>query len=444
MRIKKLLVLVAAISLMISITACGAKNNTANNAGNNVPAPTTENTPENTTEPEPAPAPVEGAIVPEDGAELFIYDSKDEMAFTNEIVKQFEEKYGVKVKVEELAPPDQVGRLTTDGPSGLAADVLIIPHDHLGNAATSGLLLANDVFGEETTKNNTESSIIASTYDGTLYGYPRAAETTALFYNKSLLPEAPKSFDEVIAFAKTYNDVKNKKYALMWETGNMYFNYPFISSAGGYLFGNNGTNKDDIGLATDGAIEGLKVYQSLVEILPIKSGDINPDIKRGLFNTGDVAMDINGPWELAGYKEALGDNLGVAPVPTVAGKTAITFSGMKIWVVNSFTKYPNAAKLFAEFASSKDAQLLLNEKVGSVPTNLEALESDQIKNDPFVSAFAEQAKNSQPMPSIPEMSNVWSPVNAALPEIWNNKADPKVAMEKAIKQITDLNNGVAE
>lgn len=441
MKLKKLLVLVAATSLMISMSACGSKSNNANSATN---APAATNATESTTPATDEPAADDTAIVPEDGAELFIWESKDEMAFTNEIVKQFEEKYKVKVKVEELAPPDQVGRLTTDGPSGLAADVLIIPHDHLGNAATSGLLLANDVFGEETTKNNTESSIVASTYDGTLYGYPRAAETTALYYNKSLLPEPPKSFEDVIAFAKTYNDVKNKKYALMWETGNLYFNYPFIASSGGYLFGNNGTNKDDIGLAKDGALEGLKVYQSLVDILPIKSGDINADIKRGLFNSGDVAMDINGPWELSGYKEALGDKLGVAPVPTVAGKTAITFSGMKIYVVNSFTKYPNAAKLFANFASDKNAQLLLNEKVGSIPTNLEALDADQIKNDPFVSGFAEQAKNSQPMPSIPEMSNVWSPVNAALPEIWNNKADPKAAMEKAIKQITDLNNGAAE
>ena len=232
MKLKKLLVLVAALSLMISITACGAKTNNANSATN---APAATNATENTTPATDEPAADDTAIVPEDGAELFLWESKDEMAFTNEIVKQFEEKYGVKVKVEELSPPDQVGRLTTDGPSGLAADVLIIPHDHLGNAATSGLLLANDVFAEETIKNNTESSIVASTYDGTLYGYPRAAETTALYYNETITTRTAKSFDDVIAFAKTYNDVKNKKYALMWETGNMYFNYPFIASAGGYL-----------------------------------------------------------------------------------------------------------------------------------------------------------------------------------------------------------------
>ncbi|MNJ49177.1 Maltose/maltodextrin-binding protein precursor [compost metagenome] len=305
------------------------------------------------------------------------------------------------------------------------------------------MILENDVFAEETKKNNTEASIIGATFNGVLYGYPRSAETTALFYNKSLVPEPPKSFDDLLAFGRTFTDKSKKKYALMWEAGNMYFNYPFIASGGGYLFGDNGTNKDDIGLANEGVAESMKVYQSLAEILPVKSGDINPDIKRGLFGAGDVAMDINGPWEVAGYKEALGDNLAIAPIPTVNGKTAITFSGIKIYSVSSFTKYPNAAKLYAQFATTKEAQLLLNETIGSVPTNLEALETDQIKNDPIVSGFAEQAKNSEPMPSIPEMANVWAPVNAAMADIWDNKTDPAAAMEKAITQIKDLNNGLA-
>ncbi len=439
MKFKKALTLVAAVSLVISITACGS-NNGGNNGNANAPANQTENA-GNAGTGDNVPA---DSIVPEDGAELVIWESKEEKVFTEEIAKQFTEKYGVNVKIEEVAPTDQIGKLTQDGPSGLAADVLIVPHDHLGNAATSGLILPNDVFADETTKNNTEASIQGATYDGMLYGYPRAAETMALYYNKSLLPEAPKDFKDVLEFSKTFTDKSKNKYGIMWEVGNMYFNYPFIASTGGYLFGDNGTNPDDIGLANEGALESLKVFQSLKEVLPINSGDINPDIKRSLFNEGDVAMDINGPWELAGYKAALGDNLGLALYPSVNGKTAITFSGIKIWVVNSFTKYPNAAKLFAHFASTKEAQLLLNEKVGAVPTNLEALETDQIKNDPYVSVFAEQAKNSQPMPSIPEMANVWSPVNAALPEIWNNNADPKQAMESAVKQIKELNSGAAE
>lgn len=438
MKFKKLLVLMAALSLVVSITACGSKNN-AGNTGN------TTNTPVNTSQDNKAndAGASQEALVPEEGAELLVWESREEVPFTEKIAQQFEEKYGVKVNIEEVPIPDQKARLITDGPSGLGADVLVIPHDHLGDAVGSGLLLENDSFGEETKSRNTEASTIGMSYDGKLYGYPRAAETSALYYNKSLIAEAPKTFEDVIAFGKTFTDKAKKKYAIMWETGNLYFNYPFIASNGGYLFGNDGTNKDDIGLAKPEALAGLKVFQDLKEILPVPSGDINGDIKRGLFTAGDVAMDITGPWELAAYKEALGENLGVAPVPTVLGKTAITFSGFKGYVVSSFTKYPNAAKLYADFASNKESQLLLNETVGSVPTNLEALEADQIKNDPYIAAFAEQAKNSQPMPSIPEMNNVWGPANAALPEIWNNNADPKAAMENAVKQITDLNNGVA-
>ncbi|RUT31714.1 maltose ABC transporter substrate-binding protein [Paenibacillus zeisoli] len=431
MKIKKLAVLLAAFSMAVSITACGPQK-----ASEQVQTPADSGTAKTT---ETTAATTE--VKPEDGAKLVIWESKDERSFTDEIAKQFTAKYNVPVKVEEVAPTDQVTKLTQDGPSGLAADVVIFPHDNLGRAASANLVLPNDLFAEETAKNNTESSIKGVTYNDVLYGYPRAAETYALYYNKSLVKDAPKTFDDVLAFGKTFTDKAKKKYGIMWETGNMYFNYPFIATTGGYIFGKDGTDKDDIGINSPGAIEGLKVYQSLKAILPVKSGDITPDIKRSLFNSGDVAMDINGPWELAGYKTALGDKLGVAPIPSIGGKPAVSFAGIKAWYVNAYTKYPNASKLFAEFASSKDAQLLLNEKVGSIPTNNEALESDQIKNDPFISAFAEQTKSSQPMPSIPEMGNIWSPVNAALPEIWDNGKDPKATLDKAAQQIKDLNNG---
>ncbi|WP_151735409.1 maltose ABC transporter substrate-binding protein ['Paenibacillus yunnanensis' Narsing Rao et al. 2020] len=444
MKMKKWMMVTAVATMAASLAACGGNNNTANN-GNTEP----------TNAPAESAAPAGNAggentggetaqITPEDGATLVVWESKEERAFTDAIAKEFTEKYNVPVKIEELSPVEQVTKLSQDGPSGLAADVILIPHDNLGRAASAQLLLPNDVFEQETVQNNTEASITGSSYDGMLYGYPRAAETYALYYNKSLVTEAPKSFDEVIEFGKTFTDKAQNKYGIMWEVGNMYFNYPFIASNGGYIFGDNGTNKDDIGINTDGAIQGLSEFVKLKEVLPINSGDINPDIKRSLFNSGDVAMDINGPWELAGYKAALGDNLGLAPLPTIGGKTAISLAGFKIFAVNAYTQYPNAAKLYAEFASSKEAQLKLNELVGSIPTNLEALEDPQIKDDVYVSAFAEQATNSQPMPSIPEMGNVWSPVNAALPEIWDKGADPKTAMDKAAQQIKDLNNGSAQ
>ncbi|ANY72931.1 ABC transporter substrate-binding protein [Paenibacillus ihbetae] len=432
MKMKKILTLAATFTLAFSITACGGNSGTpaAEAPAENPPA--TETPAENTETVE---------LKPEEGAKLIVWESRDERAYTDEIAKEFTEKYGVEVTIEELSPTDQVTKLAQDGPSGLGADIVLFPHDNLGKAVTTNLVLPNDVFEEKTKSSNTEAAIQGVSYDGVLYGYPRAAETYLMYYNKDLVKEVPTTMEEVIEFSKTFTDKNKNKYGFMFETGNLYFAYPFLASNGGYIFGSGGTDVNDIGLNNEGAIKSMEVYASLKEILPVKSGDITPDIKRGLFTSGDLAMDINGPWELGGYKEALGDKLGVAPIPAIGGQPAVSFSGIKAWYVSSFTKYPQAARLFADFATTKEAQLKLSALVGSVPTNIEAQEDDQIKNDEYVSAFTEQFKSSQPMPSVPEMANVWSPVGAALSEIWDNDKDIKETLDKAVTQVKDLNSG---
>ncbi|NMO97424.1 sugar ABC transporter substrate-binding protein [Paenibacillus lemnae] len=438
MKMKKVLTLAAAFTMAFSITACGGGGNTAS-PETPAPAPAPAETAK--TDPPPADAP---EFAPEEGAKLVVWESKDERAYTDEVIKAFTEKYGVEVTLEEMAPTDQLTKLSQDGPSGLAADVVIFPHDQLGRAASSNLVAPNDVFEVETIQANTESAIQGVTYNDTLYGYPRAAETYLMYYNKELIQEAPKSFEEVIEFSEGFTDNAKNKYGVMWETGNLYFTYPFLASNGGYIFGNNGTDVKDIGLNNEGAVKSMEVYQSLNKVLPVKAGDITPDIKRSLFTAGDLAIDINGPWELSAYKEALGDNLGVAPIPTIAGQPAVSLAGIKAWYVNAYTDYPKAARLFANFATNEENQLKLSSLVGSVPTNKAAQESDQIKNDPYVSAFTEQFNSSVPMPSVPQMNNVWSPVGAALTEIWDNNKDIKASLDNAVKQLQELNSGTGE
>lgn len=431
---EKILALISTFTLAL-VTACGGGGGAAQpeSPGNTETPPAQESQGE-TAVPE---------LLPEEGAKLVVWESRDERAYTDAVAKEFTEKYGVEVLVEEVNPTDQLTKLGQDGPAGLAADVVVFPHDSLGKAVTSNLVMPNDFFEEKTRNNNTEAAIQGVSYDGVLYGYPRAAETYLLYYNKELVSEPPTSMEEVIEFSKTFTDKSKNRYGFMFETGNLYFAYPFLASTGGYIYGNGGTDINDIGINSEQTLQSMEVYASLREILPVKSGDITPDIKRGLFTSGDLAMDINGPWELGGYKDALGDNLGVAPIPSIGGQSAVSLSGIKAWYVNSYSQYPQAARLFADFAISKEAQLKLSALVGSVPTNNEAQEDDQIKNDEYISAFTEQFRSSVPMPSIPEMANVWSPVGAALAEIWDNNKDIKETLDKAVSQIKDLNSGGA-
>jgi arabinogalactan oligomer/maltooligosaccharide transport system substrate-binding protein len=378
-------------------------------------------------------------LKPEEGATLVVWEDKEHRAHMEALAKGFTEKYGVPVKVDEVGGGDQINKLINDGPAGVGADVVIFPHDNLGKAVAAGLLLPNDYFEDVTKAENSEASVKAFTFDGVLYGYPRSVETYALFYNKDLIANPPKTFDEVKEFAKTFNG--DGKYALMWEISNFYFAYSFLATPGGYVYGQNGTDPNDIGLNNEGAVAGAKVFQSLKEILPMKSGDATYDVKKGLFTSGKLAMDINGPWTIADYKNA-GINFGAAPLPSIDGKPNVSFSGVKGYAVSAFSQYPNAARLFARYATTKESQLFDFRENGTLPANKEAAADPAVASDPILVGILEQFKNSYPMPAIPEIGNVWNPGQAAMADIWDKGTDPKTALDNAVKQIQEANKAV--
>lgn len=376
-------------------------------------------------------------LQPEDGATLVIWEDKNQRSFIEQRVKKFEEKYGVTVKMEELPPTDQVTKLTTDGPAGLAADVVVFPHDKIGSASEAGLILPNDIFEAETAANTSENALKAVTFKDVLYGYPYSVETYALFYNKALVPEAPKSFDEIIDFAKTFNNTKSNQYALMWELQQFYYNYAFLASQGGYIFGDNGMDSSDLGLNNEGAQKGGEFLQKLkAEVLPLKMGDVNYDIKKGLFSSGKLAMDINGPWTIADYRTA-GIDFGVAPLPAIDGKPMTSFSGVKAYYVNAFTQYPNASKLLAAFLSNEEAQMENFDMNGTLPANKNVAADAKVQEDSINKAFLEQFNNSTPMPSLPAMDSVWGPITSAITDIWDSGKDVKASLDNAVKQIKE-------
>ncbi len=424
-----------AVSMVATMTACGSKSESGSSASpENSTAPSASAAPSASTAPAQSAAP---AITPEAGATLKIWEDKPQQGFLDARLKDFTDKYGVKVTFEELPPTDQVTKLTTDGPAGLGADVVVFPHDQVGRAAQAGLILPNDVFADEVTAANSEKAVKAVTFENILYGYPYNNETYAMFYNKKLFPTPPATFDEIVNFAKTYNDPKNNKYTLMWELQQFYYDFGFLATTGGYVFGSDNTNKDDIGLNNEGAIEGAKFMQSLKStVLPVKTGDVSGDIKNGLFQAGTLALDINGPWRISDYKKA-GVDFGVAPLPSFNGKPMSSFSGVKAYYVNANTKYPNASKLLAEFLSSKESQMKNFEMTGNLPSNKEVAADPKVTGDPITQAFLKQFENSVPMPALAEMASVWGPITSAMTDIWDGGKDVKSSLDNAVTQIKD-------
>lgn len=411
------------VVLAAGLAACSG--NGGNNAGQ---SPTASGTPQ-ASAPSSASADTgeDEALTPEPGAKLKVWEATEQMDYMKEVGAAFEKEYGVPVTFEVVAGGDQGGRLATDGPAKLAADVLTLPHDQIAQAVKAGLLLPNDVFEDETRKTMLETAVAASSYDGVLYGYPKSVETYALFYNKDLFPEAPKTWDEIIKFADSYTDAKQNKYSIMWEFVG-YYSYPFIGTFGGYFFGKDNTDASDIGLNSPGAVEGFKFLQSLKPLLPMNAADVTYDVKTQLFTDGKLALNIDGPWSVSAFKDKV--NFGVAPLPAMPnGKISTSFSGVKSYYVNSYSQYPIAARLFANFAANKENQLKNYEMTGAIPANKEAGEAPAIKDDPITSGFFEQFSHSTPMPGIAEINATWEPLKAAFTSIWD---DPKSDVQKTL------------
>lgn len=375
-------------------------------------------------------------LKPEEGASLVVWESEGaEGEYMKYAAQEFEKKYGVKVKYEAVDHIATAGKLQQDGPAGVGADVISAPHDNLGKLIAAGLIRPNNN-SDRIKKDFIDAAVNGVSMDGTVYGYPTAIETYGLIYNKALIKEAPATYEQIIEFAKTFNNPKEKKYALLWNVGDAYFSYSFLSANGGYVFGKNGTDKNDLGLNNEGAIKGAEFFKSLNSIIPLKQKDANYQLVDGLFSTGKVAMIINGPWALEGYKKA-GIDVGVAKLPTFEGKQPVSFSGIRSLFVSSFTKYPNAAALFADFVTSDEMLLKRFEMTKQLPPVKTLSEKEEIKNDPLVAGFMDQTQFAQPMPSIPQMSLVWDPLAAAFSTIWDGKQEPKAALDKAVQTIKD-------
>lgn len=428
---RSLFLLVAALALVM-LGACGQGG-----ASKGTESSSTPSTPD-TASPSGGTTSTEEEIVPEEGAKLVLWESGGAVGeWAKMVAEEFTKRYGVPVTYEEVSNVDAPEKMKTDGPAGLAADVFSAPHDHLGELVSGGLVLEN-IFPGAYHDQYIPAAITGTTMDGVLYGYPTSIETYALYYNKDLVKSLPKTWDELIDQAKAVTDPKQNMYGFMMEPANFYFAYSFFGGYGGYVFGDNNTDPNDIGLNNEGSVKAGELLQRLhQEILPLKVEDITYDAKEGLFKDGKLMYNVNGTWAVDDYRQ-VNMNFGVAPLPLLDnGQHPTSFSGIRAFYVNAYTKYPNAAALLAQFASSEEMQKKLYEMTGMIPTRKALLEDPKIKQDEVVGGFLEQAQYAVPMPNIPQMGSVWNPMGSALSTIWNDNADVQKTLDSAVTQIKD-------
>ncbi len=378
-------------------------------------------------------------ISPEPGAELLIWSDTPTVEYMKYAAEQFNAEFGydVEFKFRGLAPMNTAGRLIQDGGTTRVADVAEIEHDTLGGLVVAGGVMENLVNAERVNTEFLPSAQTASHYQGQTYGFPVSIATTAFFYNKDLMPNAPKTFEEVMEFAKSFNNKQKNKYAFVWNIQDYYESRMFLSLYGGYEFGKNGTDAKDIGIATPEAQKGLAALKEVQQSQGFNPYDMrNPQVRRGLFFEGKVAAIVDGPWAIEQHKKS-GINLGVIPMPTYDGKQPRTFSTVRLAVVSAFTEYPMAAQLFAKFLTTEEMLKKRFEMTQLVPPVQSVFDDVAKTASEEHKAIIKQAQFADAMPSIPEMGFIWSPMASAITALVVNDQTPEVVTKQAYSIIKE-------
>lgn len=365
---------------------------------------------------------------------LLIWADDTRAPIMQEVATQFTAAYGVEVEIQQVGFGDMPGQLLTAGPAGEGPDILIGPHDRLGEMIQNGLL-EPVILPTALVADFNPAAIDAFMWGNELYGVPYAIENVALIYNKDLIPVLPSTFEGLLTIAKGLTDIEAGKYGFLIQEPDPYHTFPLFSAGGGYIFGydaNGVLNPCDVGLDNAGAIAGAKILDQMVKD-GIEVAGADYGIVFGAFNQGKLGAVIGGPWAIADIKKA-GINYAVAPIPTIGGKTPKVFSGVQGFEISAFSANKVLANLFVkDFLITKQVMLRLFALGDRPPAYLPALAD--LSGNADIQAFAASGANSIPMPKIPQMGSVWSPWSDALGFIVNQTLDPETAMKNAATQI---------
>jgi arabinogalactan oligomer/maltooligosaccharide transport system substrate-binding protein len=326
----------------------------------------------------------------------------------------------LKINVVEQPFSDIFNKWNTDVAAGGGPDMFIAPNDNLFSQADAGVLA--DLTGALTGKLDgfTQVSVDGSKVGDKLYMVPESLKAVAMWYDKSAVATAPATTADLLAAVKD-GSIK------LGLNQNAYHMFGFSGSFGGKLMDDTGKCVADQG----GFADAFKYFQDLKAAGAKYYTDGNA-LKQD-FQTGKLNAVIDGPWQTADFKTALGDKLAVAKMPAgPSGGKADPFTGTDGWYINPNSKNIDLAVAFAlDFVGTANEQIFSDEG-GHIP----AAPGVTI-TDPLVQGFADAAADGLARPQSAQFNNYWGPFGDAVNQVLDKNADATETVTNACKLMND-------
>ncbi len=322
-----------------------------------------------------------------------------------------------------------------------APDLYCFAQDQLARLVQAGaLLVLGEGAAKQVTEMNDAGSVAAATFGGKLYCYPLTADNGYfMYYDKSVItPDVNiDSLEEILAACEKANKFFSYEYkGSGWYIASMFFatgcHSDWILDESGNVIGVDDTFNSPAGLV---AMKGLEKIA--------KSPARNSSSDNASFSTGSAVL-ISGTWARPDVSKDLGDNMGVADLPsfTVDGQTYHmgSFTGNKLLGVKPQTDAEKAAacQRLALWLTGEECQAERFASFGWGPSNKNVQASDAVQQDEVLAAFFEQANYGKPQNQI---HGSWWDISKVLGQVAED-ATSEADLQKGLDDYTTAINGI--
>ncbi|MDA5556921.1 ABC transporter substrate-binding protein [Shimia sp. MMG029] len=299
----------------------------------------------------------------------FIMCGGEVRAADQAVVDQFEADYeGVKVNLEAVPWGTCQDKSLTLAAAGDPPSIAYMGSRTLRQLAKNDLIVPAEI--DESTPYQ-PGVLNTVTVEGTAWGYPHAFSTKALYLNCDIIEasgqacEAPATWDAMYDLAKGVVD--NTDAAGVGLAGKDFDNtmHQFLN----YLYSNGGAVIDSASgknmLDSKETRETLEFYGKLVDVAQDGPTAWERDQLRDLFNDGQIAMYVSGPWGHNQHNEDI--NQKVVPVPAGPSGTSGSILITDSIVVFKGSGHEDLAQELAKRITSGDSQYDLDSSWGLTP-----------------------------------------------------------------------------
>jgi arabinogalactan oligomer/maltooligosaccharide transport system substrate-binding protein len=386
---KKFVALLMALTMTASLAACG------NSSSDSTVGSTSNANSESTTA---------GGAEKQDVA-LRMWGAEEDQTMLQEMIDSFIAEYSdyanITVELGVESEADAKDDILTDIEA--APDVFAMASDQIPDLVNANALQSIDAMDQvlqtyagksvaDVKSANSEGSVVAATYNDTLYAFPMTADNGYfLYYDSSIVSEEDaQSWDTLLAAA----DAAGKKVGMTLASG--WYNASFFYGAG-FTTGLNDDGTTTIDWNGTADYTGVEVTQAMLNIagnsafLAIADGDISNQIA-----SGTLAAVVSGVWDATAAQTAFGDGYAATKLPTytVGDKQVQQGSviGCKVVGVNALSKNVGWAVLLADWITNEENQVKRFDERELGPSNINAASSDAVASNLAISALAEQSE----------------------------------------------------